>query len=268
MCHYRYTAITAEAAGEAGDHDARRARSHVNACVPCGRLYRKLRREMRSREFQRAAAAAYLPLPATSLGHVGGFGRLAAWIEQHTPWVPHGSGGRAAEVFGGVGAVKVAAVGTAVVIAGGTLTSHIVHAVAGSHVPAHHRVPRRTAPETAVLSANAHVATIVQAANTEPTVRAESAPVKPTSRRHGKDSGQGQPPPSRSLGYLALGASSGGSSGSGSTSPSSSVSSSPARATVASVDQSARTSSSSSSSEGSPQPSQSGGGTDLGYLGR
>jgi DNA-directed RNA polymerase specialized sigma24 family protein len=44
MCHYRYNAIAAEAAGKASDDDARRAQAHVNACVRCGRVYRKLRR--------------------------------------------------------------------------------------------------------------------------------------------------------------------------------------------------------------------------------
>jgi anti-sigma factor RsiW len=63
MCHYRYGAITAHAAGEATATEATAARAHVSACVPCGRVYRKLRREMRGREFQRAAAAAFLPLP-------------------------------------------------------------------------------------------------------------------------------------------------------------------------------------------------------------
>jgi DNA-directed RNA polymerase specialized sigma24 family protein len=45
MCHYRYSAIAAEAVGKASDDDARRARAHVNACVPCERVHRQLRRE-------------------------------------------------------------------------------------------------------------------------------------------------------------------------------------------------------------------------------
>jgi hypothetical protein len=66
-------------------------------------------------------------------------------------------------------------------------------------------------------------------------------------------------PPSKSDGYLALGGSSGKSS------PSTpSESSAPVRATAASVGQSGDT----SSSEASPQPTQSGGGTSLGYLGK
>ncbi len=46
MCEFRYHAIVADAAGEASDRDAVRARAHINACVPCGRVHRQLRREM------------------------------------------------------------------------------------------------------------------------------------------------------------------------------------------------------------------------------
>jgi DNA-directed RNA polymerase specialized sigma24 family protein len=258
MCHYRYGAITAHAAGEATATEATAARAHVSACVPCGRVYRKLRREMRGREFQRAAAAAFLPMPAASFAHAGGLGRLAAWFEQRTPSLPHGGGERAAEVLGGAGAVKAATVGAAVVVAGGALTSHIVHAVAGSHAPTHHRAIRREAPRTVGSSTDAREITVARAANTEPASKAKSAPVTPTPRRRRQGLRQGQPPPSRSVGYLALGGTSGGSSGS------SSGSSSQSRATVASVNQPT----SSSSGEASPQPGQSGGGTDLGYLGR
>jgi DNA-directed RNA polymerase specialized sigma24 family protein len=50
MCAYRYRVIVAYAAGEASDHDARRARAHINACVLCERIHRQLRREMQGRE--------------------------------------------------------------------------------------------------------------------------------------------------------------------------------------------------------------------------
>ena len=261
MCDYRYNAIAAQAAGDASDHDARLARAHVNACLRCGRVYRELRREMRGREFQRAAAAAFLPMPAASFAHAGGLGRLAAWMQERMPGLPHGGGERAAEVLGGAGAVKAAAFGSAVVIAGGTLTSHIVHAVVDSHAPSHHPVPYRPV----VASTDAGASMIAQAASTESASRARSTPVARTPHRRKQGLRQVQPPPSKSLGYLALGASSGGGSGS----PSSSGSSSPARATIASTSQSTRTSS--ASSEASPQPSspsQSGGGTNLGYLGQ
>ena len=76
MCQFRARAIAADAAGAADEHEARLARAHVSACVPCT-CTRQLRREMRGREFQRAAVAAFLPLPAISAGHVGGVGKLA-----------------------------------------------------------------------------------------------------------------------------------------------------------------------------------------------
>jgi DNA-directed RNA polymerase specialized sigma24 family protein len=255
MCDYRYNAIAARASGEASDDDARLARAHVNACIRCDRVYRKLRREMRGREFQRAAAAAFLPIPAAPFVHASGLGRLAAWMQDRIPGLPHGGADRAAEVLGGAGAVKAAAFGSAVVIAGGTLTSHIVRAVVDSHAPNHHRVPRFQAPRPVVASTDAGQSTIAQATSTEPASRTQSTPVARTPHR------RNQPPPSKSLGYLALGGSSAGGSGS--------ASSSPPRATIASTSQSTRTSS--ASSETSPQPAsptQSGGGTNLGYLGQ
>jgi hypothetical protein len=42
MCEFRYKAIAAEAAGEASENDARLARAHVSACVPCERNPRAL----------------------------------------------------------------------------------------------------------------------------------------------------------------------------------------------------------------------------------
>ena len=279
MCEFRSRVIAADAAGEASDHDARRAQAHVNACVRCGRLYRKLRREMHGREFQRAAAAAFLPLPAAPLAHAGGLGRFAAWIQQHTPSFPHGGGERAAEVFGGAGAVKVAAVGTAVVIAGSTLTGHIVHSVVDSHAPAPHRarnIVRETSSQSYQPAALARAWSDPTAVNpalaTSPRTSSHSVATsrRPASRRTPPS------PPSKSLGYLALGSSSAGSTAS-SSEGSSSVSSTPARATVASVDRyphpsaSTDSSSSPSSSEASSQPTssrQSGGAAGLGYLGQ
>ena len=283
MCEFRYHSIAADAAGEASDHDATRARAHVTACVPCGRVYRKLRREMRGREFQRAAAAAFLPLPAAPLAHVTGVARLAAWFQQHTPRVlPHGGGERAAEVLGGAGAVKVAVVGTAVVIAGGTLTSHIVHSVVESHAPAHHRaahIARETSSQSFQSASLARAWANPTAATIPASLRADDRSTAASSRRERVSTRHSLPaPPSKSLGYLALGSSS--SAGSGSTYTSTSGSSSSVRATVASVDRSApastgtssSSSSSSSSSEASPQPTSPGNrgtsGAGLGYLGQ
>ncbi len=252
MCEFRYKAIAAEASGKASDHDARLARAHVGACVPCGRVYRGLRREMRGQEFQRAAAAAFLPVPATSLGHVGGLGKLAVWIEQRLSFIPRGGGERAAEALGGAGLAKAAAAGTAIVIAGSALTGHLVHDMTAPNAPQHRRSARieRRAEQPVGLVTPTEAAAV--------SARASSLSADPSRQRvtvhHSSPA-----PPSKSDGYLALGGSSGGSSASGS-----SESSSPVRATAASVGQSGDT----SSSEAPPQPAQSGGGTSLSYLGK
>src|SRR5271163_229933 len=139
MCQFRARAIAADAAGAADEDEARLARAHVAACVPCGRVYRQLRREMRAREFQRAAVAAFLPLPTISAGHVGGAGKLAVWIEQRINLMPRGGGERTAEVLGGAGIAKAAIAGTAIVAAGGALTGHLVHSIGGAQSQSHHR---------------------------------------------------------------------------------------------------------------------------------
>src|SRR5271155_2624825 len=157
MCQFRASAIAADAAGAADEHEARLARAHVSACVPCGRVYRQLRREMRAREFQRAAVAAFLPLPATPVGHVGGLGKLAVWIEQRINFMPRGGGERAAEALGGAGIAKAAIAGTAIVAAGGALTGHLVHSIEGRPSQAHHRAHvTRQANQTDTLPGGAY----------------------------------------------------------------------------------------------------------------
>lgn len=249
MCEFRSRVIAADAAGEASDREARLARAHVQACVPCGRVYRRLRSEMRGREWQRAASAAFLPLPAVAFGRVGGLGKVAVWLEQRLSFIPRGSGGRAAEALGGAGLVKAAAAGTAIVAAGTALTGRIVHEITAPQSRPHAHIAQRavragvaaawhTSPES-LVSARARGAT-------DSSSRAmvhHSSPVAP----------------SRSLGYLVLGGSSGGNS-----TPASSQSASPVRATAASVGQSDE----GSSVEAAPPPSQSGGGTSLNYLGK
>lgn len=249
MCEFRSRAIAADAVGEANDHEARRARAHVQACVPCRRVYRRLCREMRGREWQRAASAAFLPIPAVSLGHVGGFGKVAVWLEQRLGFVPRGSGERTAEVLGGAGLVKAAAAGTAIVVAGGALTGHIVHEITASTRPHHAHITRRAAPPAGLATAGQAAAAAVVAPRT-------SSLTGDSSRRG--TAHRPLAPPSKSLGYLALGGSSGG--GSSSTSRESSS----VRATAASVGQSGEA----SSSEAPPPATQSGGGTSLNYLGK
>ncbi len=242
MCEFRATAIAADAAGAANEREVRLARAHVSACVPCGRAYRRLRREMRGREFQRAAAAAFLPLPVISVAHLGGVSKIAVWIEQRVTLLPRGSGERTAEVLGGAGIAKAAVAGTAIVAAGGALTGHLVHAIEGARPQAHHR---------------AHVAP--KASQPATFAKAWSSSSNVPSRTSDTTHRSLPAPPSKSLGYLALGGSSGGGGIS-----SSRGSSNPVRATVASVGQSDGT----SSSEPPSRPAQSGGGTSLSYLGK
>jgi hypothetical protein len=255
MCEFRSRAIAAHAAGEASNHEAYRAQAHVRACVRCGRVYRRLRREMRGREFQRAASAAFLPVPAVSLLHTGGLGKLAVWVEQRLSVFPRGGGERAAETLGGAGIVKAAAAGSAIVVAGSALTGHVLHEITAPTEPHRHahtaRIPVRPVADPVAL-ARAPLPGVV-ASPRRSNVAAQSSRPRVTAHR------SSQAPPSKNLGYLALGGSSAG--GSVSTTGGSS---SPVRATAASVGRS----NPESSSEAQPQPTQSGGDSNLSYLGK
>jgi DNA-directed RNA polymerase specialized sigma24 family protein len=241
MCDYRYRAIAAHAAGEASASETTAARAHVNACVSCGRVYRQLRREMRGREFQRRAVAAFLPGPVVGIGHGSWLDRLVVWAGQRSggPRVPSE---RAAELLGGGGLAKAAAAGTAIVVAGGG----VLHSVTASSTPHHHHARRhvvqgaQTARATVGLSAFAHT-------------ESSAAPARPAARRStasGTSPHHAPPVPNHSSGYLALGESAG--------SPSSEP-----RAQTASVGHSSHT----ESNEPPPQPTGSGGGSNLSYLG-
>jgi DNA-directed RNA polymerase specialized sigma24 family protein len=256
MCEFRFRAIAADAAGDANDHEARLARAHVQACVPCGRVYRRLRREMRGREWQRAASAAFLPMPVVSLANTAGLGKVAFWIEQRLSFIPRGGGERTAEALGGAGIVKAAAAGTAIVVAGTALSGHIVHEITAPAGPRHHTPS--AAIETRADAARLAAAWQDPAGSVVTLARTSSAAGDSTTPRVAVHNSS-PTPPSTSDGYLALGGSSGGSSPSTPTEPSNHV-----RATAASVSQSGET----SSSEAPPQPTQAGGGTSLSYLGR
>jgi DNA-directed RNA polymerase specialized sigma24 family protein len=249
MCQFRARAIAADAAGAASEQEARLARAHVSACVPCGRIYRQLRREMRGREFQRAAAAAFLPLPAISVGHVGGAGKIAVWIEQRITFLPRGGGERTAEVLGGAGIAKAAAAGTAIVVAGGALSGHIVHAIGGTPGPALHRrahVARASHPASRTWASQSRASPLAAHSSSPPT---EPSRARAT-MRHTLPA-----PPSKSLGYLALGTPG---SASHTASPSRNNSPEPS-ARIASVTRPSKV--------GSSPQAQSGGGTSLEYLG-
>jgi hypothetical protein len=239
MCGYRYRAIAAHAAGKASASETKAARAHVNACVSCRTVYRRLRREMRGRDFQRGAVAAFLPGPAVAAGHGSWLDRLLVWAGQHSA-APRIPSERAAELLGGGGLAKAAAAGTAIVVAGGG----VLHSVTAHPTPHHHHARlhvlngARPARATVGLSAFAHTET--SAASARPAARRSSG----TSIHHAP------PVPNRSSGYLALGESA------------SSPSSQP-RAQAASVSHSSYT----ESDEPPPRPTRTGGGTSLNYLG-
>lgn len=262
MCQFRARAIAADAEGGASERDVRLARAHVTACVPCGMVYRRLCREMREREFQRAAVAAFLPLPAISLGHIGGVEKIGVWIEQRINFLPRGSGERTAELLGGAGIAKAAVAGTAIVAAGGALTGHIVHAVEGAQAPAHHRahVARQVShPATPAIRAGS-----LAARSASPTAQQTNAG---TAARHGLPT-----PPSKSLGYLAVGRSatkpSSASSASGGTGKASARIASATGTSTRSETATATETAAPPPSEGPASSTQSGGGTSLGYLGK
>jgi hypothetical protein len=135
MCDYRQQAITAYALGSTDLEDERIARVHLAACASCRSSYAQLRREMRSRAFQRDAAAALLPLPALPVGHhMSLLGRLIGWSADR----PRFGGERAVELIGGASAVKVAAAGSAVIVATATIASGI-HVSLTPHPSRHDR---------------------------------------------------------------------------------------------------------------------------------
>jgi hypothetical protein len=185
MCGYREGAVLAYASGSAGGEDERLARAHLAACAPCRGAYARMVREMRSREFQGGAAAAFLPAPLAPLGyHLGLLGRMFGWTAGHS--VPGGAPGeRAAEVLGGAGVVKVAAAGGAVVLATATLATGIHSLVmpAERHDPHAHRHARIAAPHPAAESGAASALagdTGVAAVPSGPVVRhVGSAPLTP-----------------------------------------------------------------------------------------
>jgi hypothetical protein len=244
MCDYRQPAIHAHAQGTAQAEQETAARTHLAACASCRTSYSTLLREMRAREYQRAASAAFLPPPVLVAGLHG------RWIERLTSLLTSGrapsgtaTAERTAGLLGGGGLVKAAAVTSAIVVAGAGVGARVVHSLESTApVHHHHKVAARSASGAAAASITptTTVAGGLTSTHTTSLKPAAKAPARPHVS-----------PPSKSLGYLAIG----GSAGSGSSQPSTSV------ATAAS------TSSNGSGSE-APAPSRSGGGSSLGYLGR
>lgn len=151
MCAYREGAVVAHARGEALGEQARVARAHLRACASCRVEYRRLRREMRGRDWQRSAAAVFLPMPAGGGGHGGWLERVVGWPSARH-FAPRGVGERTAEAAGaagGVGVVKATAAGTAIIAATATVAGGL-HALV---IPAAHHSHQRPHPHVAVVSA-------------------------------------------------------------------------------------------------------------------
>lgn len=244
MCDYRQPAIHAHAQGVAEGEQEKVARAHLAACSGCRSSYAGLLREMSGREYKRAASAAFLPPPMLAVELHG------RWIERlstllSTGRAPSGSATaeRTAGLLGGGGLVKAAAATSALVIAGAGVGAKVVHSL---EAPAQHHHRGSAHPAASGTAASIQPSAVAGGlTSTRAHANSGSRKATTTSVKH-----RLQSPPSRDLGYLALGGSAGGS-----------ASTSRASATAAS------TSSTGSASE-APAPSHSGGGTSLGYLGR
>jgi DNA-directed RNA polymerase specialized sigma24 family protein len=258
LCSYREPAIVAEASGVAGVEQARVARVHLEACGSCRRFYVGLRREMRGREFQRRAAAAFTPGPSVAVGgHGGWYERLLGFWGSR----PGGGAGaeRAAGVLGGGGLVKAAATGTAIIVVGAGVGSRLIHSITAPPARHHHRVERvlqtrAEAPRPAVASSLP-----ARVAVTRTVSRAVGVPARRSSSVHRVRAPA--PLPNREAGYLASGEPAGGS-GAGA--------SGGAQARIAS---NAPEPAASGSAAGAPPPEEAplrprtGGGTSQNYLG-
>ena len=133
MCGYRQRVIVAHVSGTARAEEVRAARAHIAACTECRRSYVHLVREMRRREFQRRASAAFLPLPVLVGGaHPDLAEKLGAFVSARLPGgaSPVGGGGPRERVLallsGSAGAAKTAGVltGAAVIVVGATSGIH------------------------------------------------------------------------------------------------------------------------------------------------
>ncbi len=151
LCAYRRAVIVAHAQGTAHAREEQAARAHLEACVGCRREYVQMVREMRGRDFQRRASAAFVPLPELAgSAHGSLLERIAAFLGNSRLPSTAGSGERAAGLLGGGGlAAKVAVAGTAAVVVAGAgvvdLTSGTHHR--HEHPPAHPRVMSLGVPQ-------------------------------------------------------------------------------------------------------------------------
>jgi hypothetical protein len=249
MCDYRQQAINAHAEGTAHTEQETAAKAHLAACAGCRSSYATLLREMRAREFQRAASAAFLPPPVLAAGVLHG-----RWIERLTSLLSTGrapsgtaTAERTAGVLGGGGVVKAAAVTSALVVAGAGVGARVIHSLTTTPMPVHHH---RTA-HVAVNTPHASITPPAIAGGLTTQPRAATHPAAPAPAKHA--SRPAPPPPSHADGYLALGGSA-------------DESSSDPRASAASA--ATASSSPEPTRETSPPPTRTGGGTNLNYLGQ
>jgi hypothetical protein len=244
MCDYREPALHAYAQGTARAEQERVARTHLAACAGCRASYASLLREMRGREYKRAASAAFLPAPMLAAE------LHSSWIERLTTFLSTGrtptgtaTAERTAGVLGGGGLVKAAAVGSAIVVAGAGVGAKVVHSLEAP-APVHHRIHRLSTPARTSVSVQPPAAASGQsAARTSATAHA-GATTHATHMHHSPR------PPSHDLGYLALG-------------ESAHATTAPPKPAVAV----AATAGTSESHEQAPPP-RSGGGSSLNYLGQ
>lgn len=188
MCGYRQGAIVAHAAGTARTQEARVARAHLAACAGCRRSYILLLREMRSREFLRAASAAFVPVPMLPVAaHPGLVERVAAFVGARLPGngmsggvAAGGARERAVTLLGGgAGAAKTAGVlaGATLLVVSATAGIHDLRS-AGPHRRIHHtHVPHRVAPvqEEARISASPPAPQVIHPAAPAPAQPARAA---------------------------------------------------------------------------------------------
>ncbi|HTU78533.1 MAG TPA: hypothetical protein VMF09_07220 [Solirubrobacteraceae bacterium] len=251
MCEYRAGAVRALADSTALEEEVKIAQAHLDACSACRREQVLLAREMASAQYKRAASAALLPAPV-ALPHVHG------WLERllslaYSSRVPGGSASaeRAGLMLGGGAGAKVAvAAGVgALAVAGAGVSA--IHSLQGSTSTTHHRVVSHPLARTAPPATTSIALTSEPGAL--PTTQAASPKPAPSNART-TDRPQRSRPPSRDLGYLALG-------------------DSPATPTATATARAASTTTSSEPGQGegqssTPPPTPTGGGSSLKYFGR
>jgi hypothetical protein len=161
LCDYRERAIDARLDGAASPEEVRAARAHLSACGACRKSYARSIREMRRREFQRRANAAFLPLPAlaAATAHLGWTEKLGAFVGTRLPSGTNALGGGSARervlavLGGGAGAAKAAGViaGAALVVV--TATSGVPGLSDTHHHRSHvHQAKGRAAQTAPIVS--------------------------------------------------------------------------------------------------------------------